>query len=92
MELPASMTKRSIYTGWCYSQGFKAKADAKGNFGSVATYERRPNDDILWPEGSEGVLCSWSSFLKIWAKHFPHLKIRKACEDVCGECVRLRNG
>ncbi len=55
VELPVSMTKQSIYTGWCYSQGFKAKADAKGNFGSVGMFEQRPNDDILWPVGSDGV-------------------------------------
>lgn len=91
MELPPSMSKRSIYSGWCYSQGYKAKANAKGSFGSVTNYELRPYDDVLWPEGSQSVICSWSSFLKIWRKHFSHLKIRNACEDVCGECVRLRN-
>jgi hypothetical protein len=90
-ELPSNMTKHSIYSGWCYLQGFKAKSDAKGNFGCISSYEIRPYDDILWPEGSQSAICSWSSFLKIWKKHFPHLKIRNSCEDVCGECVRLRN-
>ena len=58
VELPASMSKRSIYIGWCYSQGYKAKANAKGSFGSVTDYELRPYDDILWPKGSQSVICS----------------------------------
>ncbi len=37
-ELPSNMTKRSIYSGWCYLQGFKAKSDAKGNFGCISSY------------------------------------------------------
>ncbi len=53
VELPASMSKQSIYSGWCYSQGYKAKANAKGSFGSVTDYELRSYDDILWPEGSQ---------------------------------------
>ncbi len=70
VELPASMSKQSIYIGWCYSQGYKAKANAKGSFGSVTDYELRQYDDILWPKGSQSVICSWSSFLKISWKHF----------------------
>jgi hypothetical protein len=91
VELPASMSKQNIYIGWCYSQGYKAKTNVKGSFGSVTGYELRPYDDVLWPEGTKSVICFWSSFLKIWRKHFSHLNIRNKCEDVCDECVRLRN-
>ncbi len=91
IELRSIMTKCSIYSGWCFSQGFKAKSYAKGNFGCISNYETRPYDGILWPKGSTSVICSWSSFLKNWKKHFPCLKLRNSCEDVCGECVRLQN-
>ena len=91
VELPSNMTYRNIYCAWCYSEGYKPSADSKGNFGPVSDFPLRPHDDYVWPEGSSGYVCSWSSFQKVWKKFFPNMKIRNRCEDVCGECVRLRN-
>jgi hypothetical protein len=46
----------------------------------------------LWEVGRDREpILPWSSFLQIWKEHFPLLKIRRPCEDTCGECVRLRN-
>jgi len=91
IELPSNMTYRNIYCGWCYSMGYKPRADAKGNFGPVTDFPLRSFDDITWPAGSQGNVCSWSSFRKLWTTFFPSMKIRNRCEDVCGECVRLKN-
>lgn len=92
VELPSNYTKRKLYSDWCYSIGYKVRSDAKGSFGPTSKYEPRPFDDVLWPEGSEQLpVSSWHSFLAVWKQQFPKLKIRNSCEDVCGECVRLRN-
>jgi hypothetical protein len=85
------MTYRNIYCGWCYSIGYKPTADSEGNFGSVYLFEERPYDELAFPVDSQGHVCLWSSFQKIWKKYFPNMKIRNRCEDVCGECVWLRN-
>jgi hypothetical protein len=89
IELPSNMTYRNIYCGWYYSVGYKPAADSKGNFGSVYLFKERPYDELTFPVGSQGHVCSWSSFQKIWKKYFPNMKICNRCEDVCGECVWL---
>jgi hypothetical protein len=76
---------QNIYCGWCYSVGYKPTADSKGNFGSVYLFEERPYNELTFPVGSQGHVCSWSSFQKIWKKYFPNMKICNRCEDVCGE-------
>jgi len=82
IELPSNMTYQNIN---------KPTADSKGNFGSVYLFEERPYDELTFPVGSQGHVCSWSSFQKIWKKYFPNIEICNRCEDVCGECVWLQN-
>ena len=92
ISLPSNLTKRHLCIFFCYQQGYKIKASAKGSFGPVSEYPPREYDDILWPEGSEAsAVCSWSGFLRIWNQNFPKMKIRNPCEDTCGTCVKLRN-
>lgn len=92
VELPSSFTKRKLYTQYCFSRGYVIKPTAKGSYGSVEDYERRPFDDILWPEGTMSLpVCCWKSFLQIWKNNFPHLTIRNPCEDTCGDCFKIRN-
>lgn len=81
-----------MYIEWCFSVGCVACSDAKGSFGSTSSYKLCPFDDLLWSVGSEPLpVSSWHSFLNVWKKHFPKLKIRNQCEDVCGKCVKLRH-
>lgn len=92
VELPSSFTKRKLYAEYCFSRGYKVKADAKGSYGKMQQYEERAIDDMLWPEGSVPLpVCSWKDFLKLWKQHFPQLSIRNPCEDTCGECAKYRN-
>ena len=67
-------------------------ATAKGSFGKVDDFTPRPNDDDLWPEGSEVLpVVPWSTFFQIWKDRLPKLRIRNSCEDTCPECFILRN-
>jgi hypothetical protein len=92
VELPSNFRKRQLYRQWCFNMGYIVKSDHNGNYGSTQNFALRPHDDLLWPEGTEpSPVSSWHSFRQAWKKRLPHLKIRKACEDVCGECVRFRN-
>jgi len=92
IDLPSFFSKRHLYAQYCYSRGYKVHADAKGSYGSLSEYDLREFDDHLWLEGTKPLpVCAWVHFLCIWKSEFPHLKIRNACEDTCGECVKLKN-
>ena len=71
-ELPTHMTKRGLYTKFCWEQGWKLVADAKGKY----TAKPRP-PDTAFPEGSERKeRMAWSTFLNYWKENYPNLKIR----------------
>jgi hypothetical protein len=92
VELPSHFTKRQLYAQYCFTRGYKVKADAKGSYGRLSEYNFREYDDDLWPPGSEPLpVCSWSDFLRFWKSDVPHLKIRNPCEDTCGECFKIKN-
>ena len=91
IDLPSFFSKRHLYAQYCYSRGYKVQADAKGSYGRTSEYELREFDEHLWPEREPLPVCAWVHFLRIWKTEFPHLKIRNACEDTCGECVKLKN-
>jgi hypothetical protein len=60
VELPSSFTKRKLYAEYCFSRGYKVKANAKGSYGKMQQYEEREIDELLWPEGSVPLpVCSW---------------------------------
>lgn len=92
IELPSHFKKRKLYAQYCCSRGYKVKASAKGSYGKISDYEVRDVDGVYWlPESVPEPVCSWKDFLVIWKKEFPHLKIRNACEDTCGECFKIKN-
>ena len=92
-ELPPSYTKRKLYERYCFQKGHKIKADADGSYPKVEQYPPRTDfDDVLWPVGSvPQPVCSWSTFRSIWKEEFKSLRIRKASEDICGQCVLYQN-
>ncbi len=68
-ELPTHMTKRGLYTKFCWEQGWKLVADAKGKY----TAKPRP-PDTAFPEGSERKeRMAWSTFLNYWKENYPNL-------------------
>lgn len=92
VELPSRFTKRKLYAEYCFSRGYKIKANAKGSYGKVSSYELREYDELLWPEDSIALtVCSWKDFLSIWKEEFSYMKIRNPCEDTCAECFKIRN-
>lgn len=91
IELPSSVSKRQEYSRWCYERGWIVpRGTAKGSYGKVSDYAPREVDE-LWPEGSSQPVASWSIFIEVWKLHFAKLKVRRPCEDTCGECFILRN-
>jgi hypothetical protein len=72
IELSTHMTKRGLYTKFCWERGWKIVSDAKGN------YTRTPRlYDTEFPQGSERQeVCAWSSFQKYWKEKQPDVKIR----------------
>jgi hypothetical protein len=49
-------------------------------------------DDIFWEDNVvTSDVCYWWSFWQIWKEHCPHIRIRRPCNDTCGECTVYRN-
>jgi hypothetical protein len=83
---------RGLFKQFCYEQGHVAVATAKGSFGRVDEFRPHPNDDVLWPEGSESLpVLPWSTFFfQIWKDKLPKLWIHNSCKDTC-PCFILQN-
>jgi hypothetical protein len=66
IELPSCLSMRGLYKQFCYEQGHVVVATAKGSFGKVDEFAPHPNDEILWPEGSQTLpVLPWSMFFQI---------------------------
>lgn len=89
VELPSHMSKRRYYGRHCYEQGYIIKVDDKGNFGSMSNYKVRP--DYQAEDKAPSAVVSWQTFLSVWARKFPKMLIRPPCQDVCADCVVIKN-
>ncbi len=75
VELPATISKRQEYLRWCYGQGWVVPpATRKGSYGHVSSYKKR--EDKGWTCDDYQPVASWCTFLFVWKKYFPHLKVR----------------
>ena len=52
VELPSAMTKRKLYSQFCFGRGWSIRANAKGKLPKILDYPRRPFDNLEWPRGS----------------------------------------
>ena len=76
---------------FCFERGYLLSSTAKGDYGKLENYPRRPFDE-LWPEGSEHLpVPDWKGFRRIWEERVPKLRIRNKSEDTCPECFILKN-
>ena len=94
IELPSSMTKRNLYSQFCYGRGYKMRVNANGSYGKLSeAEEREPDpDDESWPEGSIPLpICTFRFFWGYWKKTFPKLAIRPPSRDTCDECFQYCN-
>ena len=98
VTLPPHMTKRRIYTRWCWSRGWKVemKSRQKGIYCPSKEYSSRPHDDDseipLWPSGSEAKdVCSWTKFIHFWKYKYSNIKMRKRGADTCTDCLKSAN-
>ena len=97
MTLPPYRSKRGMYLQYCWNNGWKPVSNEKGDYVSIASYKRRPNDDehggmALWPQGSICLpVCTFHTCRKIWREHFPLMKIRNKSEDICLQCHIFKN-
>jgi hypothetical protein len=58
----------------------------------MSDYSNCKADDMWWPQDTEQAeVCFWFSFQTIWKEHFPNIRIRRPCNDTCGECAVFRN-
>jgi hypothetical protein len=49
-------------------------------------------DDLLWEANVETTeIVAWWTFRQIWKEHCPKIRIRKPCNETCGECTIFRN-
>jgi hypothetical protein len=86
IDLPSHFSKRHFYAQYCYHQGYKVTANAKGSYDSMSEYELHDFDDTLWPLSSEPLpICTWIHFLCIWKTEFHILRfiilVRKHVES-----------
>ena len=76
---------------FCFERGYLLESSAKGDYGKLENYPRRPYDDF-WTEDMEPLpVPDWRRFCGVWKTHLPKVRIRNACEDTCPECFILKN-
>ena len=91
IELPSWFTKRQLYSQWVYTCGYDLSSATMGLKWSYPKQKDWPLRSD-WPTGSPRLpVMSWTSFLQVWSIYYPHMRIRRPCEDVCGECNVYRN-
>jgi hypothetical protein len=92
VDLPSSTTKRELYEKFCFDRGWAIKSDNNGRYPRLNDYTNRMADDMFWPADAEtSEVCSWFSFRKLWKEHCGNIRIRRPCNDTCGECTIYRN-
>jgi hypothetical protein len=92
VDLPSSTSRREMYEKHCFSRGWAPTSDNMGRYPRLCDYLRRKTDDIFCEDDVEtSDVCSWWSFRQIWKEHYPHIRIRRPCNDTCGECTVYRN-
>jgi hypothetical protein len=88
IDLPSHYTQRSMYERYCYENGWLTISDNKGRYPPLAEYKKRKVDDLLWEANVETTeIVAWWTFRQIWKEHCPTIRIRKPCNDTCGECT-----
>jgi hypothetical protein len=76
---------------FCFERGYLLQSSAKGDYGKIDSYPRRPHDE-LWTEDMEPLpVPDWRRFRDVWKTSLPKLRIRNPCEDTCPECFILKN-
>jgi hypothetical protein len=81
-----------MYEKYCFDHGWTPKSDYKGRYPKVSEYPKRNNDDMFWESDVEVLdVCSWWSFRELWKEHCPNIRIRRSCNDTCGECIVYKN-
>jgi hypothetical protein len=92
VDLPSHTTKKEVYEKFCFDRGWAFKSDNMGRYPKVKDYASRQEDDMFWPSGTLHVeVCSWLSFTDIWKTHCSNIRIRRPCNNTCGECTVFRN-
>ncbi len=46
VEIPSFFTQQKLYAEYCFSQGYKVKANTKGSYGFISQYEPREFDEF----------------------------------------------
>jgi hypothetical protein len=81
VELPAHMSKRSLYDRMLAELGWKYIYDGRSRI-----IERQEIEGMEQQQSP-----SWSTFLSYWSKHHPKLFVAGAREDVCNQCYIFAN-
>jgi hypothetical protein len=80
------------YEKFCFDRGWSIKSNHKCWHSNLKDYTNRMADDMLWPADAEtSEVCSWFSFRKLLKDHCGNIRIRRPCNDTCGECTSYRN-
>jgi hypothetical protein len=79
--LPTSMWKRHCYRRYCPDNGYRVVTNSTGK----STLEAKPDEAM-------NKVVRWSSmYWNFWQREYPHLKVNKLSEDICGYCYRFHN-
>ncbi|KAL7559043.1 hypothetical protein ACA910_016384 [Epithemia clementina (nom. ined.)] len=75
-QIPAHISRRSMYVQYVYESGYqRLRSSRQGAYGAVEHYLKRKDDpsDVDWPAHLEPTqpVCSFSCFQKIWERHCP---------------------
>jgi hypothetical protein len=92
VDSPYNTTKRELYEKYCFDRGWDIKSYNMVLYPKVKDCVSHQEDDMFWPSGTVPVeVCSWFSFTDIWKTHCSNIRIRRPCNDTCGECTVSRN-
>ena len=83
--LPISMGYRNCYKRYMAGNGYKVQSNEKGAIIVEAVVaeggERQGKDSVV----------SIATYFNFWKREYPHLKICRPAEDICGYCFAFRN-
>ena len=88
---PPQLTKRQLYSRFCFERGWAVKADGKGKLPKIKNYPVREVSDE-WPEGSvPKKVPSRRFFQDFWKDNYPKVMLRPRSSDTCAQCWKYSN-
>lgn len=89
--LPTSDGYRPCYRRFMLERGYKTTTadDGKITHTWVGKKDEEGNRVVDVPTADRPTIVCLSTYMNMWKRQYPHLKVSRPVEDTCGECYRF---